>query len=541
MVLPLDDITVYDPCMKRRFNTAGLCIEGQHYMVPPIPRLPEAPPLIEQGAFFVVHAPRQTGKSTTLRAICQMLTAQGQYAAVDFSCETAEPTGGNYERAERLVLDALASAARDQLPPDWCPPKPWPEAEPGRALREGLVAWAVQCPRPLVLVFDEIDAMQGESLKSVLRQLRDMHRSRPNPSPHSVILCGLRDVRDYKAASGGDPSRLGTSSPFNVKVKSVRIGDFSEDEIRALLAQHTDDTGQPFTAEAIGRLWELTQGQPWLVNALAREVVEELGIPAPEPIARDHVDQAKERLILARQTHLDSLASKLHETRVRRVLEPVLSGTLTDPDPTYNDAVSYVRDLGLIAMGRPVRVANPIYREIIARVLAESTEDNVTVDPCSFVLDDGRLDFRRLLEEFSAFWVEHGEVLSRRDAYHEAAPQLVLMGFLHRVVNGGGYVAREYGVGRGRIDLHVRWPYTDSAGKRAWQQEAIEMKVWRDRVRDPLAQGLRQLGGYLKQLGLERGTLVIFDRRSDALDIEERTRFERATTEDGYEVLVLRA
>ena len=253
---------MYDPCMKRRFNTAGMCIEGQHYMVPPIPRLPEAPPLIEQGAFFVVHAPRQTGKSTTLRAICQMLTAQGRYAAVDFSCETAEPAQDDVAWAERLVLDALRSAAASQLPADCHPPKPWPEAEPGRVLREGLAMWAGQCPRPLVLVFDEIDAMQGESLKSVLRQLRDLHRLRPQPGPHAVILCGLRDVRDYKAASGGDPSRLGTSSPFNVKVESVRIGDFSEDEVRDLLGQHTSDTGQPFTDEARARVWELTRGSP---------------------------------------------------------------------------------------------------------------------------------------------------------------------------------------------------------------------------------------------------------------------------------------
>lgn len=78
-------------------------------------------------------------------------------------------------------------------------------------------------------------------------------------------------------------------------------------------------------------------------------------------------------------------------------------------------------------------------------------------------------------------------------------------------------------------------------GKRAWQLEAIEMKVWRDRGKDPLAQGLGQLGGYLKQLGLDNGTLVLFDRRSDAQDIEQRTRFERAVTDEGYDVLVLRA
>jgi hypothetical protein len=527
--------------MTRRFNTAGLCIEGQHYMVPPIPRLPDAPRLIEQGAFFVVHGLQSMGKSTTLRAICRMLTAEGRYAAVDFTCETAEPAQEDVAWAERIVLDALSDEASRQLPTELWPPRPWPDAEPGRRLQEGLAAWAVQCPRPLVIVFDEIDAVQGESLRSLLRQLRALHRARPLPGPHSVILCGLRDVRDYKAASGGDPSRLGTSSPFNVKVESMRIGDFSEPEMRDLLSQHTQETGQPFTPQALDRAWELTRGQPWLVNALAREVVEKIGVEPPNPITREHVDQAKERLVLARQTHLDSLVSKLHEPRVRRVMEPILAGSLVEPDLTYNEDASYVRDLGLIAPTRPVQVANPIYREIIARVLSTSVEDNVTVDPRSFVLPDGRLDFRKLLEEFAAFWREHGEVLTRRDAYHEAAPQLVLMGFLQRVVNGGGYVMREYGIGRGRIDLLVRWPYTDSDGKRCWQQEAVEMKVWSEHGKDPLAAGMKQLAEYLDRVGLDHGTLVLFDRRSSAKDIEERTVFDRGMADKGHEVVILRA
>jgi hypothetical protein len=527
--------------VPRRFNTAGPCIEGQHYMVPPEPRLPDAPRLIDQGAFFVVHAPRQTGKSTTLKAICGRLNAEGKYAAVHFSCETGEVGGDDYAAAEQLVLARLAAYARAVLAQPFRPPEPWPADVPGARLASGLSAWAASCPRLLVLVFDEIDALQGESLRSVLRQLRDLYQTRPSPCPHSVILCGLRDVRDYKSASGGDPTRLGTSSPFNVKVVSSRVGDFDESELRALYAQHTEETGQPFAEEALARAWELTQGQPWLVNALAREVVDELRIAPPSPITAEHVDQARERLILARQTHLDSLVKRLHEPPVRRVLEPVLAGETTSADATYDDDVSYVRDLGLVAPDSPLRVANPIYREVIARVLSLAQQDMVAVDPRTFVLGDGRLDWRRLLDEFSAFWKEHGEVLTRRDAYHEAAAQLVLMAFLQRVANGGGHLEREYGVGRGRIDMLVSWPYLGPDSKRAWQREAVETKVWRPGKRDPLAQGLEQLESYLDRLGLDRGTLVLFDRRPEAGDIEERTRFESARTpRKGLEVLVLR-
>ncbi len=70
------------------------------------------------------------------------------------------------------------------------------------------------------------------------------------------MLCGLRDIRDYKAASGGDPSRLGTASPFNVAAESIRIGDFTLEEVAALYEQHTAETGQEFLPDAVERVDE---------------------------------------------------------------------------------------------------------------------------------------------------------------------------------------------------------------------------------------------------------------------------------------------
>ena len=153
----------------------------------------------------------------------------------------------------------------------------------------------------------------------------------------------------------------------------------------------------------------------------------------------------------------------------------MIAGAALNPDPThYDDDVSYVRDLGLIAKDRPVRVANPSYREVIARVLGwvlgSVTEDQIQAEPRSFVAADGRLDFDRLLREFAEFWRENGEFLTSHGEYHESAPHLVFMGFLQRLVNGGGFVSRDYGIGRGRIDLLVRWPYTDIDGGRAVQR-----------------------------------------------------------------------
>ncbi|HEX6470390.1 MAG TPA: hypothetical protein VF069_14935 [Streptosporangiaceae bacterium] len=528
--------------MDKYFNTAGPCFPDWHYMLPPEPRLPEARHMIARGGYLALHGLPLTGKTTTLLALAEELTAEGRYAALYFSCERAEPFDDDFGAAEQAILAAIREAKGFQSwPVELDPPENWPDAAPGSLLSAGLSAWAQKCPRPLVLFFDEIDALRGKSLISVLRQLRGGFTGRRQDFPHSVVLCGLRDVRDYKAAAGGDPNRLGTASPFNVKTASFRLGDFTFDQVVELYGQHTAATGQEFTPPALQRAFHASQGQPWLVNALAAEVIDEMRIEPPEPITDDHMDQAVERLIIARATHLDSLAARLHEPRVKRVIEPLIAGAEIEVDATYNDDLAYLRDLGLIARSKTVHIANPIYQEVILRVLGEHTESVIETDERSFVTFEGRLDLPKLLEEFLAFWRLHGDILATKQTYHEAACQLVFIGFLHRVVNGGGYIDRQYGVGRGRIDLLIRWPYTDADGKPGQQWEAIELKVRRPGQADPLDEGLEQLDRYLDRLGLDTGTLIVFDRRPQAPAVHERAGITETSTASGRKITLVRA
>ncbi|NKY57234.1 ATP-binding protein [Nocardia flavorosea] len=509
-------------------------------MLPALERIPDACDYIAHGEYFVLHAPRQTGKTTSLADLARQLTAAGDYLALHFSCEAASSFAHDVGATEQALLGQIRAAAQiAHLPPEMMPPSPWPDAPPGTALGIGLAAWVAQCPRPLVLFFDEIDSLRDDALLNTLRQLRAGYTTNRAGFVHSIALCGLRDVRDYKAASGGDPTRLGSPSPFNIKVDSIRLGDFTRDEVIALYTQHTAETGQEFSPRALDLAYYYTQGQPWLVNALASEIIRRMRIEST--ITEEHIDRAKERMIVARATHLDSLVDKLTDPVVQRVIEPLIAGRYIDADPAFNDAVAYVRDLGLVARTKPLRVANPIYNEVIVRVLGSGIEENITSGPSQFRLPDGRLDFPRLLTEFAAFWKLNGEILAGDQRYHEVAPQLVLMAFLHRIVNGGGYIDREYGVGRGRIDLLIRQPWTDSDGRRAEQREAFELKVWRDKHKDPLGEGLAQLDGYLDRVDLPTGVLVIFDRREKAAPITERTRFSDATSPSGRTITLLRA
>ncbi len=143
-------------------------------------------------------------------------------------------------------------------------------------------------------------------------------------------------------------------------------------------------------------------------------------------------------------------------------------------------------------------------------------------------------------------------MLASRMPYAEAGPQLVLMAYLQSLINGSGYIDREYGVGRGRVDLLMRYPYKKPDGSRAVQKRALEMKVWRRGRANPLKKGLAQLDDYLARLGLSWGTLVIFDARSEDSAPERaasgndsgrrrnvRVRFQDAATLSGRRVRVI--
>ncbi|KYF56178.1 CyrO [Sorangium cellulosum] len=516
--------------MPRWFNTAGPCNPADHYMLPPEERLPGVRDLIDRKAYFVLHAPRQIGKTTSLLTLAQALTREGRYVALLVSAEVGAPFPDDPGAAELAMLSEWRGLAGSQLPAELQPP-PFPDAPPGQRIGAALRAWAQAAPRPLVVFLDEIDALRDVTLISVLRQLRSGYPGRPHGFPHALALIGLRDVRDYKVASGGG-DRLGTSSPFNIKVESLTLRNFTRDEVAALVAQHTAETGQGFQSSAVDRAFELTQGQPWLVNALARQLVDVLVKDRAQPITAADVDRAKEILIERQDTHLDSLVERLREPRIRAVIEPMLAGgTLGDvPEDDRRFAV----DLGLVrrAAEGGLVIANPIYREIIVRQLTSGVRDSLPRIPATWLTPDGRLDADRLLDAFLSFWRQHGEPLLGAAPYHEIAPHLVVMAFLHRVVNGGGTIEREYAIGRGRMDLCVRY---------AGETLAIELKVWRDGRPDPLAEGLAQLDEYLAGLGLQRGWLILFDQRSGQPPIAERTRREHASTPAGREVVVVRA
>jgi hypothetical protein len=462
--------------------------------------------LIDRAQYFVIHAARQSGKTTYLRDLEQRLNASGEYYALYCSLETAQgvidPKDGIPEIVRTiqnvLRLSDIPNGAEFAGGANY-------ENFTG-VLNTELVLFCKRLDKPLVILFDEADCLSEGTLITFLRQLRSGYNSRSRyPFVHSIALVGMRNIRDFKARVRPDSETLGSASPFNIVTESLTLKNFTAGEIRALYKQHTDETGQVFEDGAIELVNEQTGGQPWLVNAIAREVIEkQLGGDYSRPVTAEMAEKAIQTIILRRDTHIDSLLERLKEERVRRVIEPIIVGDVFSG--RSSDDFRYVVDLGLITdTEERLGPANPIYGEIIARVLSNDVQQTISQSDNTYhmprYMKGGRIDMDYLLRDFQQFWRENSDIWLERFDYKEAAPHLILMAFLQRALNGGGNIYREMAAGRGRIDLCAVYK---------GEKYPIEIKLRRgEKAR---AQGVEQTLRYMDVYGAREGWLAIFDR-----------------------------
>ena len=530
--------------MERFFNTAGPQIPADNYTIDPLSRfnLDEVLMLIRRQRYFVLHAPRQTGKTSCLLALRDYLNERGDYIAVYANVEGGQASRNNVENVVGATCDTLAERFRMILRSEEpiTIKRELKDVKPDAKLAVFLQRMSETLPKPIVLMIDEIDALVGDSLVSVLRQLRAGYADRPASFPQSVILCGVRDVRDYRIVLSNQDIITGGSA-FNIKAESLRLGNFSKEEIHELYMQHTRETGQQWDEACFPMVWEATEGQPWLVNALAHEVTYRMkeNRDRSVTITPDMIYRAQEQIIYRRDTHIDILIYKLQEPRVKRVIEPILANA-EEPDKgkMNTDDIQYVTDMGLITRdrGKPIRIANGIYREIIPRELTWNTQQTLIQEPQWYERSDGSIDMVKLLLDFQQFFRENADSWIQKFDYAEAGPQLLLQAFLQRIVNGGGYIDREYGLGRRRTDLLIRKPLTDRYGGPV-QRIVLELKLKRGDLDKLIEKGLEQTWQYMDSAGpVDEGHLIVFDRTQEKT-WEERI-WHRQCEYQGHPIMV---
>ena len=509
--------------MERFFNTAGPNRPEEQYTIDPLSRfdLDDVLMLIRQKKYFVLHAPRQTGKTSCMLALRDLLNRQGDYLAVYANVEGGQASRNDVQSVVKSTVDTIAEQARSVISSEIVQQVRDSVQDIGKdaMLATFLKRLCEAIPKPLVLFIDEIDALVGDSLVSILRQVRSGYIDRPGAFPNSIVLCGVRDVRDYRIVLSNQDIITGGSA-FNIKAESLRLGNFTPEEVRQLYMQHTEETGQEFDEACFPMIWEATEGQPWLVNALGYEVTMRMkgNRDRTVRIIPEMIYRAQEQIIYRRDTHIDILIDKLMEPRVKRVIEPILANAEEpDEEKMRDEDILYVKDLGLVVKerGKPIRIANGIYREIIPRELTASTQQQMLQDPLWYQNADNSINMEKLLLDFQQFFRQNSDSWIGKFDYAEAGPQLLLQAYLQRVVNGGGYIDREYGLGRRRTDLLIRKPLTNGYGGPV-QRVVLELKIKRGSLEKVINDGLRQTSEYMDTVGsVDEGHLIIFDRSKE--------------------------
>ena len=515
----------------RFFNTTGPCNPDDHYMLPPEDRLVGAQlhRYIKDKLYWVLHAPRQTGKTTFLQSWMREINSGDEAVACYVSVETCQ----GISDAER-TMPAICEAIKMYAKHFGVPVPASDDVVPISMLSSILSKWSeLVAPKPLIILFDEVDVLQDESMISFLRQLRGGFASRGIGNfPVSIALVGMRDLKDYITASKGGAAP-NPGSPFNIKADSVRLNNFSKNDVVHLFEQRTAENGQQITQEALDYAYEQSNGQPWIVNnLLMRATMRILDQESVETVELKHIEQARHDMILARETHLDALAVRLREEGIRNIIETIIIGE-SDPDLALSETFRQCMDLGLVALerGTPV-IANPIYREVIARHLTYSQQLAIPEPEWQWEKPDGSLDMDTLLQEFQLFWRQNSELWESKtkSEYTEAFPHLLLMAFLQRVLNGGGNIEREYAAGRGRMDLCVEYKK---------HRYIIEIKLLRSYhiPEEFRKKGLEQVLKYRDKFGSQTPTyLIIFDRRPES---KTKSWDERIFCERDGEVIII--
>ncbi|MDR2199073.1 MAG: AAA-like domain-containing protein [Deltaproteobacteria bacterium] len=501
------------------FNTVGPCIPSKHYMLPVLPRIPDVDEMINGEYYFIIHAPRQSGKTSYLKYLTNHINKNNDYYALLCPLESLDGIADRDYAINSIISqihDALINSGIKifkQLSEEYEPPL---KLNSTSIVKNLLNFLCKNLDKELIVFFDEADCISEDPLITFLHQIRTGYINRydsiDSKFPRSMALVGMRDFRDYvKKTRSNYESRI-LASPFNVKKDALTLSNFTQDEIGFLYHQHTEASGQVFDDESIQRAFYWTEGQPWLVNALAYEtVVKILKNDYQKPVTKELIDEAGERLIKRRDTHIDSLLERLKDPRVAKVMDSVFASTVSNI-PSNNDDRQYCIDLGLVVNNekKELRVANNIYKEVFSRVITDQIQEKFNKILPETPWTDGKIIFMdKILKEFQKFWRKGSLSFPFHDSnyiashYDEALYSFILFAFLQRLVNSKATVFWQLAEGRGAVDLGIL--YKD-------KEYIIEVKIKGNHTEK---ESISQLVGYLKSNNASDGWLVIFDRNRE--------------------------
>jgi hypothetical protein len=514
----------------RYFNTLGPVNETEHYVVPRRELITDLVAQIEQGKYFTIFAPRQMGKTTLLRRLSERLQTQPHYLPITLSFEAFENWSEEdflYELGDWLgseILLGLQTISHPKI----CDVQPLLTTTrqtdyPGfwrffRQLRSLIPQIKV------ILIIDEFDGTPQAAISGLLQTWRQIYlASQPPRTLHSVVLIGIRNVATLN---------FGRSSPFNI-ASELRLSEFTESQVRHLLAQYTDETSQAFDPGVVEEIYQQTGGQPFLVNRLAAILTQEIATERDKAITLPQLEIALEQFIRETNYNFQTIIRQAEPHR-----DDVLNILFGAPYE-FNLNTPLVHHLfmhGVVSQSAAdyCQIANPIYAKVLLaafRPLRLQLQADILTNGYDLRphLLENQLQMRILLSRFRQFVERRGrEAFKVTPMPQEATGQYLLMAYLSSVVRQAkGDLFTEVESGEGRLDLIVV-----HRGRRY----IVETKIWRGQAK--FDEGLDQLVAYLETEGQKEGYLVVFHARPQVYGKLNHAQLEFTLKHKGYTIHV---
>ena len=496
---------------NRTFNTAGICIPGEHYMVDISERLAEAKKLVDAGRYFTLNRARQFGKTTMLHALSSYLSRDYLVISLDFQMQMSS----SKFRSENTFSLAFAKAVIAAFPATQENADALEGFKASCAggggdydLVELFSAISAMCgavSRPVVLIIDEVDsAANNQVFLDFLAQLRGYYINRDRfPAFHSVILAGVCDIRNLRRKLRPEDEHR-DNSPWNIAADFGVDMSFSAEQIRQMLDEYELDrhTGMD-TAAAARLIFDYTGGYPYLVSRICC-LADASG--RSDAWSRSGISDMVCQLLKEPDSLFDDIGKKLRDyPELRTMIYNLLFCGKSIPYNTAAELVSIGTMFGFLKEDNgQVAVANRIfetwlYNLFIATEASGSPTYDAGQNAKSQFISGGELNMRRVLEKFTEHYTE--AFYGSSDKFIEDNGRKLFLLYIRPIINGtGNYYIESRTRSMGRTDLII-----DYKGS----QYVIEMKIWHGEEYN--SRGEKQLAGYLEEYDLQTGYMVSFN------------------------------
>jgi hypothetical protein len=320
--------------------------------------------MIDRGRYFSIFAPRQSGKTTFFKRLCDRLHDDPVYVPIILSFQDIKNLEINrfYELIEMDLYDQLihrlkqVDCEKTETVEEFLNSHHLHDHISLRMLFEKLNR-IIQYKK-IVIFIDEFDGIPRKELENFLTLLRELYQKYKEVKQKALYSIGLVGIRNI--------TKLIVSgvSPYNI-ADQVELPPFSLQNIRDLYRQYTTETNQPFMEKAVKKIHKETAGQPWLVNRLGTILTVMIKPGTIEPIDEQDAEKALQFLLKERNDHFDNLYEKAKiykETFVEIVFDHVAYNQ-------YDEEQSWLEQYGLIRnKNENAVVANNIYKQRYVKI-----------------------------------------------------------------------------------------------------------------------------------------------------------------------------